>query len=185
MWHRRMSRGTIFRTRAAERVIAGAIIFHDAVLSPRRSDNEAASARLWVRYARLAGRLPRHVIARVAAAIDATGEHATGQIGNGGDHPLILWFLDLDLASIGATGCQFRRNSSALRVEFGFLSEAEWERRTLGFLGSLANRPRIFHSPRMAAAFEHSARANIAGEFRAAKTMPPGDAQQGPSTGRA
>lgn len=164
--HRRLSRGTIFRSPATERLIAGAIIFHDAVLSPRRSDNEAASARLWNRYARLGGRLPRRFVARVAAAIDATGEHASGPRGAAAADPAILWMLDLDLSSIGATACRFRSNSSALRAEFGFLSAAEWKTRTLGFLGALANRPRIFHSPRMVAAFEHSARANIAGEFR-------------------
>ena len=171
--HRRLSRGTIFRTPGAERLIAGAIIFHDAVLLPRRCDNEAASVRLWQRYARLGGRLPRQAIARVAAAIDGTGGHATGQVGAGSGDPVILWVLDLDLASIGATACQFRRNSSALRAEFGFRSAAEWKDRTLGFLGALANRPRIFHSPRMTATFERPARANIAGEFRRANGKAP------------
>ena len=162
--HRRLSRGTIFRTSRVERLIATAIIFHDAILDPRRSDNEAASARLWRRRAAIGCRLPRRFIERVACIIEATAGHAAGHREAGCDDPAARWLLDLDLTPIGAPPHRFRSNSSALRAEFVFMAAADWERRTRDFLHALAQRTPIYYSPRIAAAFAAAAHANLARE---------------------
>ncbi len=164
--HRLLSRGTAFRVPRTERLIASAILFHDAIYDPDRPDNEAASARLWRRLARL-GPLPRHEIERVAAAIEATADHAAGHLAPTRSDPMLHWMLDLDLTSIGAPWHRFRGNSSLLRAEFADRPAAGWQQRTCLFLGALASRPCIYHSRRIAVAIEATARANIARELRA------------------
>jgi predicted metal-dependent HD superfamily phosphohydrolase len=165
--HRRLAPPGKLRLQRTEQLIACAIVFHDAVLDPRRSDNEAASASLWRRCARLAGRLPRADIERVAEAIEATAQHAARRITAAADDVAVCWFIDLDLGGLGACAQRFRRNTARLRAEAATLPGTEWEFRRLGFLHALNRRPRIFCSPRIERAMEAAARANIGRELRA------------------
>jgi predicted metal-dependent HD superfamily phosphohydrolase len=162
--HRRYARRRRLRSPHAERLIARAILFHDAVFDPGRGDNEEKSAALWRRVASSA-RMPRAEIDRVAAAIAATAQHASGAAGIEAD-AAVCWFLDLDLASLGAPPYRFRTNTARLRAESRDLPLAEWDYRRLSFLRSLAARTRIYHSQPLAAVLEAPARANIARELR-------------------
>jgi predicted metal-dependent HD superfamily phosphohydrolase len=163
--HRRFPHQRRLRIPRAERLVARAILFHDAVYDPARSDNEQRSAALWCRVARRA-RIPRGEIGRVAAAIAATAHHVSGAAREIKGDSALYWFLDLDLGSIGAPPHRFRMNMSRLRAEFHDLAGAEWDGRRLAFLRSLAARSRIYRSQPLAAALEASARANIARELR-------------------
>jgi predicted metal-dependent HD superfamily phosphohydrolase len=163
--HRHLSRGTAFRAQPTHRLIAAAILFHDTVYDPHRTDNEARSARLWRRHAGVSRRLPRGDIERVATTIEATATHAAGHEAEDYDQ-LVQWVLDLDLSSIGAPRQRFRHNSSSLRAEFVFVPAAEWRRRNISFFQALDHRPKIYHTRRIGAAFEAAARANLTKELR-------------------
>lgn len=150
------------------RLVACAIAYHDAIYDPTRRDNEARSADLW----RAAlPTLPPIEIDWVAGTILATADH----LGAMPDPAMSLeawaarlWVLDLDLTPIGEAPAGFMANTAALRAEFAHLQEAAWEAGRIGFLRSLAERPAIYRSPAIAAAFDRPARANLARELAAA-----------------
>ena len=100
--HLRYGRTGPMRRPRVARMIAAAILFHDAILVPGADDNEARSAELWRRAARrLRGFTPAE-IAWVADTIRATADHLNAQraawIEQGAAR---LWLLDLDLSPIG------------------------------------------------------------------------------------
>lgn len=158
MWwqHRKMAQGAL-RTRRAERLIATAIVLHDAVYQADRSDNEAASADLWRRLAGQWRRLPRGVVRQVATAIEATAHHSDQRVGDACES-WVQWVLDLDLSPIGSSRHQVHANGSRLRAEHRDLSAAAWRERSRRFHGALQRREHIFHSPRLRAALEGNAR---------------------------
>lgn len=165
--HRSFASGRLL-TPQAEMLLACAIAFHDAVYEARRTDNEHASAQLWRLRARMARRVPRAVIARVARAIEATAQHTDGEPLEARQDPLARWLLDLDLTPIAAPHYRFAQNSSLLRSEFVFVPMQDWRVRNRTFFGSLAARGRLYHSRRIAAVCEAPARANLARVLRAA-----------------
>jgi len=161
MWrrHLKMARGQL-RTAGMKRLVASAIAFHDAVYHPGRSDNEAASAALWRRFASQSRRLPRDVIRQVAAAIEATACHCDATVGAACE-PWVRWFLDLDLVPIAASSNSVAANASRLRSEQPHLSAAAWREHTSRFYADLQRRDLIFHSPGMVVAFEARARTHL------------------------
>ncbi len=167
--HRHFGRGSRLHARGPQRRIACIIAFHDAIYDPRRTDNEAASAALWRRYARFGRPMPRGDVDRVALAIEATANHAGDADAADLSDPEMRWVLDLDLAPLGATPHRFWRNTSWLRVEQAFLPTPEWQRRRLGFFAAVAGRSAIYHVRPVRAAFEAMARANIGRELRAGR----------------
>jgi predicted metal-dependent HD superfamily phosphohydrolase len=160
--HRRLSRGSVLRRSRPEALIAASLLCHDVVCDPRRADNEPASAACWRRCARIAGRLPRRDVERVAATIEATAHHARAEPPIVGQDALLLWVADLDLAPLGDTAQRFAFNSRRLRAEALCLSAEEWRKRTSGFLAALNRRRSLYHTARMRRRFEAAARANIA-----------------------
>ena len=161
MWHRhrRMARGPL-RTLRGRRLVASAIVFHDAVYNPRRSDNEVASAVLWCRLARQSRRLPREMIRQVAVAIEATAHHSDVTVG-GAWKPWVQWVLDLDLAPIASSRQRFMTNGSRLRSEQSHLSATAWQAHARQFYAALQRRDQIFHFPWMVTAFEANARRHL------------------------
>lgn len=159
--HRRYGRtGPIRRPRTA-RLIAAAILFHDAVLLPGARDNEARSAALWLRAARRLRGFTEAEIAWVAGTILATGDHLNAPLPPGEHGAARCWMLDLDLSPIGEEAVTFRRNSRALRAEARHLDDAAWAELQRAFLGRIGAAPRVLRHPRLHAAFEARARANI------------------------
>jgi len=161
--HRVLGRGTEFHAPPMERLIAGAIAFHDAVFDPTLADNERASAALWRDAAGAAGMLQRDEVDWVARTIEATSDHLGAP--DAQRTPLErarLWVLDLDLTPLGEPPARFARNARLLRAEHAHLDDAAWERQSLGFLARLQAAPRLFRTPAIAAAFEARARTNIA-----------------------
>jgi predicted metal-dependent HD superfamily phosphohydrolase len=170
--HRRLAPRGPLRRGQAQRLIACATVFHDAVLDPRSTDNEAKSALLWLRCARLAGRLPRTDIRRVADVIEATALHSASRACVVADDKVTRWFIDLDLGAMGACSQRFRRNTAWLRTEAAVVPTAEWERQRLAFLGAVSKRPQIFCTRPIGRVMEAAARANIARELREAEPAP-------------
>lgn len=160
--HRRLGRGTVFRSPRCDRLLACAIAYHDAIYQAGRPDNEVASAQLWRHHARIARRLPRADIDWVAETILATADHWAQD----GDHTLLgrarLWMLDLDLTPLGEPAARFVRNTALLRQEYGHLSDAAWNEGRRAFLRGIAGHARLFRTPVTAMArFEARARANL------------------------
>jgi predicted metal-dependent HD superfamily phosphohydrolase len=164
--HRRFSPGTAFASPVASRLVACAIAFHDAVLEPARNDNEARSAALW-RDSAPAG-LTAAQVDWVAGTIEASGDHLAVTDASTELARLRLWMLDLDLTPLGEPAAVFDRNTQALRLECAHLTDAEWERRRIGFLRHVQAAPRIYRSAPLAAAFERQARSNIERALRTA-----------------
>jgi predicted metal-dependent HD superfamily phosphohydrolase len=158
--HRRYGGGTPFLAPAANRLIACAIAFHDAVYDATRRDNEHRSALLWQRHA--PADLPTVAVDWVSETIEATADHLAVQDAGTQAARLRLWLLDLDLSPLGDPGESFDRSTRRLRAESRRTPEAEWERNRLTFLHRLQAAPAVFRSAPLAAAFEHQARRNIA-----------------------
>lgn len=141
--------------------VALAIVFHDAVYDPARSDNEAASAGLAGERLAILG-FAEALIAKVRRLILATqhGAHA-GAVADA-DAALLL---DLDLSVLGAPPEDYRAYAQAIRREFSIYPDAVYRpgrRRVLeGFLA----RDRIYLTGRLGALWEAPARRNIAGEI--------------------
>jgi predicted metal-dependent HD superfamily phosphohydrolase len=160
--HRRYGTGTPFTGRRLSRLIACAILFHDAIYDPARTDNERRSALLWRRSA------PTDLAARdidwVAQTILATANHLAPRPARTLRQRAMLWMLDLDLTPLGEEPGLFARNTHALRVEYRHVPAGEWERRRMGFLRTLQSAPALYRSAPIAAAFAARARRNIARE---------------------
>ena len=157
--HRRFSPGTDFASQAADRRIACAIAYHDAIHDPTRNDNEMRSAALW-RQSAPADLAPVD-IDWVTATIEATADHLSVTDASSEAARLRLWMLDLDLTPLGEPPAVFDRNTQALRLEFAHLTDAAWESQRIGFLRHVQAAERIYRSAPLAAAFERRARSNI------------------------
>jgi predicted metal-dependent HD superfamily phosphohydrolase len=139
-----------------------AILFHDAVYNPARSDNEAASAALAAQQLTGLG-LPPPLIADVERLILAT-RHGPDAEPAQADADLAL-LVDLDLAVLAAAWPDYLDYAQAIRREYAVYPDAIYRpgrRRVLeGFLA----RPRLYHTQRLRALWEVPARANLAREI--------------------
>jgi len=164
LWRRhcRFARGGPAATPRANRLIAAAILYHDAILRPGARDNETRSAALWRRQAPRLHRFSAAEIGWVATTIEASARHLATPAGRDAAARLRIWFLDLDLTPLGEAAPAFRRNGQALRREAQRLGPGTYEPTERCFLSTVAAAPAILRSPRLHAAFERQARANIA-----------------------
>ena len=163
--HRRYGRtGPVCRPRVA-RLIAAAILFHDAILLPGAGDNEARSAQFWRRSARRLRGFTRAEIDWVADTIEATADHLNVALPHGEGGVARLWLLDLDLSPIGDEPETFDRNGRRLRAEARHIDDATFAAMQRGFLAQIVAAPRIVRHPQLHAAFEARARANIVREL--------------------
>lgn len=161
--HRRFGGGTPFLAPSADRLIACAIAFHDAVYDPTRRDNEHRSALLWRRWAPVD--LSRAEVRWVFDTIEATADHLAPRSAATSRDRLRLWLLDLDLTPLGESPDLFARATRRLRAEGSHVPEADWERNRIAFLRKVQAAPALYRSARLAAAFEQQARRNIAREL--------------------
>lgn len=157
--HKRYGRGTPFVARRLSRLIACAILFHDAVYDPIRTDNEARSAGLWLKSA--PADVPGRDVAWVANTIRATADHLAPRPARTLRERARRWMLDLDLTPLGDEPGLFDRNTRALRIEYRHLAEAEWRHRRTAFLHRLQDASGLYHSHPIAAVFASRARRNL------------------------
>ena len=140
---------------AADRDMALAILFHDAIYDPLSKDNESRSAAL------LAKLVPGDT-GWAQAAILATADH----MGYAGGDGRVLRLLDLDLSPLAERPEVFARNTAFLRREFVSVSEADWRAGRRRVLERFALAPAIFRT-RLGQVYETPARDNRAGDIRA------------------
>jgi len=157
--HKRYGVGTPFVSRRLSRLIACAILFHDAVYDPTRTDNEVRSAELWEKSAPM--NLPRRDVDWVANTIRATADHLAPHPARTLRQRARRWLLDLDLTPLGDEPALFDRNTRALRAEYQHLAEAEWRRQRKAFLHKLQNARGLYHSHPIAAVYASRAHRNL------------------------
>lgn len=119
-----------------------AIWYHDAIYVALRPDNETASAALL--RADLAGLADPHLIETAATLVLATRTH---QVPAGISPALAAdcaWFLDMDLAILGADPATFAWYDQAIRIEYAAVPEAEWRARRPRVLADFLARDRLY-----------------------------------------
>ena len=136
-----------------------AILFHDAVYDPRRTDNERSSAALL--RARMAGRVAPARLDAAEAMVLATERHELPDglpdaVASDARH-----FLDMDLAILGAPEDAFDAYDRAIRAEYAHVPEATFRAGRAAVLRGLRARAPIFLTPLFRARFEAPARRNL------------------------
>ncbi|MDQ3369981.1 MAG: hypothetical protein M3680_31570 [Myxococcota bacterium] len=132
-----------------------AVLFHDAVYDPTRSDNEARSAAL-----------ARDLVAAspaVITLIERTARHADPDATTDAvEDPDAAHFLDSDTAILGAPPAQFDAYDAAIRVEYQHVAPDAYRAGRRAFLARMLARPRLYVSDFFHALLEDAARANLA-----------------------
>ncbi|MFD1111415.1 malate/lactate/ureidoglycolate dehydrogenase [Pseudoroseomonas ludipueritiae] len=136
-----------------------AILFHDAVYDPRRSDNERASAALLRDW--MAGTVPPARLEAAAAMVLATERHAVPE-----NLPPELAadtasFLDMDLSILGAEPGRFDAYDRAIRQEYAHVPAEAYRTGRAAILRRLLARDPIFLTAPFRARFEDAARRNL------------------------
>ena len=135
-----------------------AVLYHDAIYQPGRTDNEARSAELAREH--IARWLPGADAARVAALIELTARH--GRVAAEEVDEDASLFLDCDMAILGAEPAVFDAYDRGIAAEYrghvpGWLYKLNRRR----FLKGLLARERIFLSEFFHARLDAQARRNL------------------------
>ena len=141
-------------------VIQLAAWFHDYVYNPQASDNEIKSAIYAVQTLRELNIAPE-VIESVRSIILSTQQH----------QPVIdtadcLIFLDLDLAILGASFGEYKKYALAIRQEYGWLSDRDYQQGRTRVLADFIAREKIYLTNYFYCRLEKTARVNLAAEMR-------------------
>jgi len=138
--------------------VEAAIWFHDAIYDSRRSDNEARSAALAAE--RLARRVTRRRLQKIVAMIEATASHVVPDLGGRATRDA-AFFLDMDLAILGASPAVFDAYEAAVRREYAWVDDNAWRSGRSAALTKFLERPAIFSTRLFLDRFEDQARQNI------------------------
>ncbi|HEY8534021.1 MAG TPA: metal-dependent phosphohydrolase [Micromonospora sp.] len=135
--------------------------WHDAVYDPRATGdaNERASAALAERTLLTLG-APPQTAAEVARLVLLTAGHEVGR-----DDPDGALLCDADLAILAAAPHVYDQYAAAIRREYAHVPPADFRRGRAAVLRHLLNLPALYRIPRLAEAWEGSARANLAREL--------------------
>lgn len=142
-----------------------AVLYHDAVYVPGRSDNEAASAHLAVEH--LSRWQPEAGIdaSRVSDLILLTARHGaieTESLGDGPDAEDTRRFLDCDMAILAADPARFAAYDREIAEEYRAVPRWLYRIKRRQFFKRLLSLPRIFLSDHFHRALEARARTNLA-----------------------
>ncbi len=146
--------------------VALAILWHDAIYDPKRSDNEAVSAALAAADLGALG-VGASLIARVEDLIMATRHAASGDTSDL-DKTLLV---DLDLGILAASEAVYDSYAAAIRREYAHVPAADYRRGRAAVLQGFLERPAIFGTPSLAALWETAARRNLAREHATLATL--------------
>lgn len=136
-----------------------AIWWHDAVYDPQARDNEDRSAELArEQLAQLSA--PAALIQTTANLILMTKNHWSGPSAGDGDY-----FLDADIAILGAPIAVYDRYASDIRQEYAWATDPTYRSGRTAFLQSTLDRRRLFRTDAFETAYGQQARANIAREL--------------------
>lgn len=137
-----------------------AVLFHDAIYDPRRTDNEERSAALLRE--RMAGRLPSDTLERAVGLVQATSDHRVPDHSTSSEAEDTAVFLDMDLSILGAPPGVFDAYERNIRAEYAHVPEEAFRLGRARVLQSFAERERLYFSAWGRERFEAAARANLA-----------------------
>lgn len=135
-----------------------ALIYHDAIYDTHANDNEERSARLAMTELCVEG-LHDDDMDKIDRLIRITQHHDPAEGDRIGEV-----MCDIDCAILGASPDEYQDYANGVRMEYGWVSDADWRSGRAAVLFDFLARPKIFRSPY----FEHleePARQNIAREL--------------------
>ena len=142
------------------RVLRWAILWHDAVYDPQRTDNEEQSAQLAERELRLCS-VDQPEAAEVAWLINLTKSHRCPE-----DARLAAVLISIDLAILGSEPRTYADYAAAVRKEYAHLSDEQWRDGRVAVLKRLLATSPLFPDPDFRARLEDQARRNMSEELR-------------------
>jgi predicted metal-dependent HD superfamily phosphohydrolase len=137
--------------------------YHDVVYDPRRGDNEAVSAERAL--AGLRGLVPDERVEEVVRLVLLTAGHDAGPDDANG-----AVLCDADLAVLAGPPAAYAAYASAVREEYGHLSDAEFTAGRIAVLEHLLGLGTLFRLPAVAAEWTPLARANLTTELTLLRT---------------
>ena len=143
------------------RLLRWAILWHDSIYDPRRSDNEERSADRARRELETCGIEPADA-AEVKRLILLTQSHRSEP----GDR-LGALMVSIDLSILGSESARYRAYAAAVRKEYGHLSDEDWRSGRETVLRALLAADPLYADPGFRAAFEAPARRNMEAELKA------------------
>jgi predicted metal-dependent HD superfamily phosphohydrolase len=132
--------------------------YHDVVYDPRRGDNEQVSAER--ARAGLRGLVPSERVDEVVRLVLLTAGHDPAPDDANG-----AVLCDADLAVLAAPPESYAAYASAVREEYGHLSDAEFTAGRIAVLEHLLALPALYRLPAVAAEWTPRARANLTAEL--------------------
>jgi predicted metal-dependent HD superfamily phosphohydrolase len=147
--------------------------YHDVVYDPRRADNEQVSAER--ARAGLRGLVQEERVEEVVRLVLLTAGHDPAPDDANG-----AVLCDADLAVLAGPAEAYAGYASAVREEYGHLSDAEFTAGRIAVLEHLLALPRLFRLPAVAAEWTPRARANMAAELSLLKRRSASPRSQGP-----
>ncbi|CAH1001310.1 hypothetical protein LEM8419_02211 [Neolewinella maritima] len=143
-----------------EAIFAMALVYHDLVYKPTRSDNEARSAQA-AQTLLQEGQLVPDRIAQCTALIMATKAH----LPPAGDKDAAL-LIDLDLAVLARDAAGYTAYVAAIREEFWMVPGFVFRKGRSKALTAFLDREHIYHTPFGRETYEARARENLWRELR-------------------
>ena len=144
-----------------------AILFHDLVYDPTRTDNETESAARARLILRTLGVEPA-LLARVSELIEATA-HLTHTPASADSERDLL--LDLDLAILAAPEPQYQAYAAAIRREYAHVPDAAFQRGRAAVLKHFLDQPILYRTAALKTLWEARARQNLVVELDALATL--------------
>lgn len=141
-----------------------ALWFHDCIYVPGRSDNEERSAQIAAVCANAHGQ-PTAWSADVTNLIMST-RHTAPPV----DHDA-KWIVDIDMSILATPAARYQQYAAAIRSEFAYVPDAQFNAGRATFIRGLLSRPAIFQTELMRTQRESAARANLSAEL--SRLQPP------------
>jgi predicted metal-dependent HD superfamily phosphohydrolase len=134
-------------------------VFHDVVYQSDRQDNEEKSA--VVARESLTQLISEARLILICLGISATAKHQVPQGLSPAATQDIAFFLDCDLAILGADSETFRTYDAAIRTEYAWVPEPQWRSGRAGVMKTFLARDPLYFTAEMRTEFEASARHNM------------------------
>ncbi|KAA0915093.1 hypothetical protein [Psychrobacter sp. ANT_WB68] len=148
-------------------IIALALLFHDSVYEPTRSDNELKSAEYAVES--LSSYLSAEQCQYIYALIMMTASHQIGQIDEliePDKYSDAAYLLDMDLSILGASWSEYEQYAQAVRQEYAHISNVDYHVGRVKVLKKLLGHPTLYLTDYYHSRLEEQARENIKREIK-------------------